>query len=73
MTLQDWFEHLESDQRVIGIGEDERDGRVWIFCDCHSEAAYEGVFDRLWDEGVRSLVRRGLASLWLSPAAGVRR
>jgi hypothetical protein len=70
MTLQDWFEHLESDQRVIGIGEAERHDAVWIFCDCRSVAAYEALFDRLWDEGVRSLVRRGQASLWLSPATG---
>jgi hypothetical protein len=72
MTLQDWFERLESDQRVIGIGEADRENEVWIFCDCRSVAAYEGLFDRLWDEGVRSLVRRGRASLWLSPATGRR-
>jgi hypothetical protein len=70
MTLQDWFERLESDQRVIGIGEADRENEVWIFCDCRSVEAYEGLFDRLWDEGVRSLVRRGRASLWLSPATG---
>jgi hypothetical protein len=70
MTLQDWFERLESDQRVIGIGEADREHEVWIFCDCRSVEAYEGLFDRLWDEGVRSLVRRGRASLWLSPATG---
>jgi hypothetical protein len=65
MRTLDWHERLSDDCRVVAIGDAIRNGAPWVYADCRNHRACDSLFDSLWEQGRRTLARKGPAQLWL--------
>jgi hypothetical protein len=68
MRVIEWAVRLGRDERVWTLGEDERDGELWVYVECRNPIAYSSLFDTLWTKGWRTLARRSHDSLWVERA-----
>jgi hypothetical protein len=65
MKTLTWRERLAGDRRVIAIGDADRYGALWIYCDCRNPRAAASLLTDLQQRGVKGVARKGPAALWL--------
>jgi hypothetical protein len=49
--LIEWYERLDGDRRVAALGEDKREGVLWVHAICKNWRACDELFDTLWEQG----------------------